>query len=69
MAALIYAVARMEAVQDFFSDLGESIGDTFGGSDYFDEEEEEYGSSNGSADYGTGEFGNADFGSTGAGGL
>jgi hypothetical protein len=69
VAALIYAVSRMEAVQDFFSDLTDSIGDTFGDSDYFDETEEEYGSSSGAADYGSMGNGSADYGSTGAGGL
>jgi hypothetical protein len=69
IAALIYGVSRMEAVQDFISDISDTISDTFGDSDYFDETEEEYGSSNGSADYSSSDYGNADFGSTGAGGL
>ena len=72
VAALIYGVSRMEAVQDFFSDLTDSISDSFdsfSGNDDFDESDEEYGSSNGFSDYSSANSGNADYGSTGAGGL
>jgi hypothetical protein len=69
IAGLIYAVSRMEAVQDFFSDLTDSITDSFSSEEDFDDSDEEFGSSNGFADYGSSNSSNADYGSTGAGGL